>query len=82
MPPPSDAPDWLIPLRLQVGRRILAIRETAGLSQEALAERAGISRHTVYRAETGSHGVSVDVILKISAALEVAPAALFPSTWP
>ncbi|MEU6234400.1 helix-turn-helix transcriptional regulator [Kitasatospora sp. NPDC047058] len=80
--PSSETPAWLHHLRQQVGRRIRAAREGAGLSQEDLAERAEISRHTVYRAETGSHATSTDAILKIARALQVPPADLFPSEYP
>ncbi|MFG3051932.1 helix-turn-helix transcriptional regulator [Kitasatospora sp. NPDC048239] len=77
--PPSDAPAWLLHLRLQVGRRIMAARLAQGLSQEDLAEMADLSRHTVYRAETGSHGTSTDAILRIAVALRVSPSSLFPT---
>jgi transcriptional regulator with XRE-family HTH domain len=60
----------------------MAARTDRGLSQEALAEMAGISRFTVYRAETGSHATSTDAILRIAVALRVPPADLFPSEYP
>ncbi|MBV8580090.1 MAG: helix-turn-helix transcriptional regulator, partial [Candidatus Eremiobacteraeota bacterium] len=53
-------------------------RARARLSQEALAERAGISRPTVSRIERGTAGdVGLDVIQRIADALDLAIADLF-----
>ncbi|WP_354536916.1 helix-turn-helix transcriptional regulator [Kitasatospora sp. NBC_00240] len=68
---PPDEPAWVLDLRRQVGRRIRDLRTARGLSQLSLAHLADISRHTMYRAETGSHAASIDVCIKLAAALEV-----------
>lgn len=69
--PPLTEPSWVLDRRRQVGCRIRQLREERGLSQEALAELAGISRHTMYRTETGARSASVDVVIKLAAALDV-----------
>lgn len=74
---PSDQPAWVLQIRQQVGRRIRDLRESLGDSQLDLASRAGISRETMYRTELGSAAASVDVIVKIAAALQVPPDRLF-----
>lgn len=74
---PSDQPTWVLQIRHQVGRRISDRRKCLKLSQLQLAGRAGVSRETVYRAELGTHAVSVDSIVKIARALNVPPDRLF-----
>lgn len=44
------------------GEAMRAARKRAGLSLEQLAERSGISRHTVMRMERGDHGGHIDSI--------------------
>lgn len=63
--------------RQALGLRIRALREGAGLSQEALAERAGLHRTYVSSLERGKRNVGLDNILKLAAALGVAPSMLF-----
>jgi transcriptional regulator with XRE-family HTH domain len=74
---PSDQPAWVLQIRRQVGRRIRDLREGRQLSQLELAGLAGIGRHTMYRAELGTHAASIDAIVKIAAALDVPPDRLF-----
>lgn len=45
-------PDWQ-DYRRAVGDRLRAARVNANLTQEALAEKAGVSRDTVQRVESG-----------------------------
>lgn len=52
--------------------RLLQIREWAALSQEDLAERAGVSRATVTRAEKGLP-IRVSSVRKLARALRVSP---------
>ncbi len=49
-----------------------------GLTQEALAERAGLHRTYVGAIERGERNVSLRNILRLATALDVAPADLFP----
>ena len=62
-----------------MGRRIEAARSKAGMSQEQLADRAGLTRAFVSRVENGlAPKVSVDTVWKICKALDI-PAALIIS---
>ena len=54
-------------------------REKAGLSQQALAERAGIPRNQVVRAERGEN-ITVDTLRKIVAHLPVTELTLLDTT--
>lgn len=74
---PADQPAWVLQIRQQVGRRIRTLRTDRRLSQERLAELAGISRDTMYRTETATHAASTDVIVRIAHALGVPPDRLF-----
>ena len=59
------------------GNRLRVLRERAGLSQEALAARAGIHRTYMGGVERGERNVSLRNILRIAAALGVHPRDLF-----
>lgn len=63
--------------RMAFGRRVRALRQASGLSQEALAERAGIHRTYVSSLEQGRRNVGLDNIMKLAAALDVSPHMLF-----
>lgn len=54
------------------------LRLAAGLTQEELARRAGVSRQLVGAVETGRHLPRVDAALAIAAALQVEVGAIFP----
>ena len=57
---------------------IAALRKMRGLSQEKLAEKAGVSRSLISTIEAPNmaHGFSLDVFFDIADALEVDPADL------
>jgi transcriptional regulator with XRE-family HTH domain len=59
------------------GRRVRALREAAGFSQEAFALRAGIDRSYYSVIERGRANVCLDTIAKIARALGVETAELF-----
>ena len=61
---------------VQLGIAIAALRKMRGLSQEKLAEKAGISRSLISTIEAPNmaHGFSLDVFFDIADALEVDPA--------
>jgi transcriptional regulator with XRE-family HTH domain len=63
--------------RLAFGRRVRYLREAAGMSQEALADRAGLHRTYVSSLERGKRNVGLDNILGLARALGVPPAVLF-----
>jgi transcriptional regulator with XRE-family HTH domain len=58
------------------GDRIRAARESLGISQECLAERAQLHRTYVGSAERGERNVSLINILKLAHALDVSPGEL------
>ncbi|WP_206503857.1 helix-turn-helix domain-containing protein [Streptomyces chrestomyceticus] len=58
------------------GRRVRERRLSAGLSQEELAEAAGIHRTYVSSLERGQRNVSLDNIIALARALKVAAAQL------
>ncbi|WP_442789158.1 helix-turn-helix transcriptional regulator [Kitasatospora sp. NBC_01302] len=66
---PTDPPHWVLQQRQTVGRRIRTLRVERGLSQERLAEEAGVHRHTVYRTELATHSVSIDALALMAHAL-------------
>ena len=60
-----------------LGLNIAYYRRQKGLTQEQLAEKAGIERSRVSKTEIAWVGTSLDIIFKIAAALEVEPYKLF-----
>jgi transcriptional regulator with XRE-family HTH domain len=64
-------------LQKQVGRRVREIRETKGLSQEALAGICNLHRTYIGLIERGERNLSVKTVAVVAAGLEVAPAELF-----
>ncbi|TFC93375.1 MULTISPECIES: helix-turn-helix transcriptional regulator [Cryobacterium] len=62
---------------LSFGQRVREIRQDRGLSQEELAELAGMHRTYVSSLERGLRNVGLDNILAIAAALDVSPSDLF-----
>ncbi len=58
------------------GRRLREFREMRGLSQEALADAAGIHRTHVSLIERNRRAVRLDTLFRLAAALEVDPADL------
>ena len=52
------------------------LRQRRALSQAELAERSGLSRHTIVAIETGRTGAQYSTIRKLAEALDVEPADL------
>lgn len=59
------------PALVELGAAIRAARKAKGLSQEALAELAGIDRSYMGGIERGEHNLAIMNLLKIAHALEV-----------
>jgi transcriptional regulator with XRE-family HTH domain len=61
------------------GKRVRTLRELRGMSQEALADRAGLHRTAISLIETAKRGSTLDTIEKLARALSVEPAELMPT---
>ena len=60
-----------------VGRQVLDRRKSMGLSQEALADRAGVSRNYISIIERGeAHNVSTKILGQLAVALGTTPTEL------
>lgn len=68
--------------RAAFARRLRTLRETAGLTQTAMAKAAGMDRSYYAEIETGQHSVSLDRIFSIADALGLPAHALFISGEP
>lgn len=55
--------------RERMGKRIATLRKIAGLSQEQLADRAGLQRTHISRIEAGRYAVTLETIQAIAEAL-------------
>jgi transcriptional regulator with XRE-family HTH domain len=62
--------------------RISQLRKSLGLTQRALAERAGTSQQQVQRIEAGVQGVRLELATRIAAVLGVELGEIFPSLAP
>ena len=60
------------------GKKLRAARTEKGISQEKLAELAGLHRTYVSSVERGERNVSIQTIQKFAAALKVSMADLMP----
>jgi len=58
------------------GNRLRELRLEPGLSQEKLAEMAGLHRNYVGILERGLQSASLDAICKLAAALQIRPSVL------
>jgi transcriptional regulator with XRE-family HTH domain len=63
--------------RVTFGAVVRARRTALGLSQEALARRAGCDRQSIIRVETATHSPSLDRIFVLADALELSMTELF-----
>jgi transcriptional regulator with XRE-family HTH domain len=77
MPSPNLPPE-IAAWRAAFGAQIRAVREERGLSQEALAEQAGVDRKLVYRTELGQTSPRMDTVLQLARVLQVTMPVLMP----
>ncbi len=69
-------------LREVVARNLRRLRSEKGLSQEDLADRAGINRNYPGLLERERYSASVDMLEKLAVALDVHPAEFFSDAGP
>ena len=69
MPPTS--------IKSRFGSRIRSLRDDRGLSQEELAERAGLHRNYVGGVERGERNIALENIVKLAKALSIPTRDLF-----
>lgn len=60
-----------------IGKRIRELRTAAGLSQEALAERAGLHRNSIGNVERGERDIHITAVSQLAHALGVSLADFF-----
>ncbi len=86
-----EAADWLalcMRLRSVVSRNLRLLRNKAGLSQEALADLAGLDRNYIGKLERELSSPTVDTLESLAAALQIDVVVLFNrdvpsrSVWP
>lgn len=63
--------------RAEFGRRVRLLRVARGMSQDALANAAGLHRTYVSSLERGQRNVGIDNVYALADALGVAPSELF-----
>ncbi|RAK52836.1 helix-turn-helix domain-containing protein [Phenylobacterium deserti] len=70
----ETAPD---PVDVAVGARIRLLRKMRGLSQQALAEAAGVTFQQIQKYERGSNRVSASMLARIANTLQAPVAEMF-----
>ena len=65
------------PVDVAVGARIRLLRKVRGLSQQALAEAAGVTFQQIQKYERGANRVSASMLTRISKTLGVPVAEMF-----
>ena len=73
-PSPKHAGEYVL---VSLGETIRTMRQKQGLSQEALANAAGLDRSYVGGIERGEHNLTLMNLLKIAEQLDMAPSELF-----
>ena len=68
-------------MRKLVGRNAARLREEAGLTQEQLAERCGLSQQYLSGLESGRRNPTVVTLYEIAAALGVSHVELVREDW-
>lgn len=59
------------------GKRLRELRKERGLSQEQLADLAGLHRNYVGNIERGEQGIGIDNVMLLARTLKIKPAVLF-----
>lgn len=72
----------LADIYMRFGQRLRVVREGVGISQEKLAELAGLHRTYVSSVERGKRNISIQNIERLAKALKTTMAALMPDHTP
>ncbi|WDE08541.1 helix-turn-helix transcriptional regulator [Thalassomonas viridans] len=64
-------------LKVRFGKKLRLIRK-GKVSQEALADKAGLTRSYIGRIERGKANISLETLYKLADALAIAPGELLP----
>lgn len=75
MPKPQRRKDAEL---VALGRQVAELREQAGLTQEALAHKAGLHWTYIGQIERGERNLTYKNVLKIARGLDASPADLMP----
>ncbi|GGU90864.1 hypothetical protein GCM10010275_29780 [Streptomyces litmocidini] len=75
---PADQPEWIISAQQALGLRVRDARLYADLTQEQLAERAGIDRSTLQRIERGQNDAKFSHLARVARALNLPTRDLLP----
>lgn len=70
------------PVDVAVGARIRLLRKLRGLSQQALAEEAGVTFQQIQKYERGANRVSASMLARIAMALDAPVAEMFGEGGP
>jgi transcriptional regulator with XRE-family HTH domain len=70
-------PSCRMKLRRTVARNLRRLRQETGLTQEELADQAGLNRNYVGMIEREENSPTVDALEQLSKALNVEPASFF-----
>ena len=73
----SDDAELVLRQRVAFGRQLRELRTAAGLTQEAVAFRAGTDRSYLVELEAAQHSPGLDLVLRLALALGVASRDLF-----
>jgi transcriptional regulator with XRE-family HTH domain len=65
-------------LQIELGKKLRSLRMNAGMSQDKLAELAGMKQPMINRFETGERKINVSHAMKLAPPLHIAPAELLP----
>jgi transcriptional regulator with XRE-family HTH domain len=70
------------PVDIAVGARIRLLRKVRGLSQQALADSAGVTFQQIQKYERGANRVSASMLSRIAGTLQAPVAEMFGETSP
>ena len=75
---PGDQDQWIREAQIALGDRIRVARLQENLTQERLAEQAGIDRSTIQRIERGATDAKFSNLVRIACVLRVSVKSLLP----